>query len=258
MLKSVRRVDFIPGVSTKIPDSFTAIARPDAPTLVAVHGISRNAAEIATRFARHPQFRDVNIVAPLFERPKFGKYQQLLARRSRETPADEALFALLEALKLGVNPGRGKFMLFGFSGGAQMAHRLAILYPERVSSLCAVSAGWYLMPDAELAYPYGIGSGCPKPVELGAFLTVPTTIMIGNRDTGVDATVRQEPVIVTTQGKNRLRRSRTWVKAINDLAAAQGKAPIANLITLENGTHDFGQCARETPLLDHAATALLL
>ena len=258
MLKSLRRVDFVPGISTKIPDSFTAIVSPDAPTVVAVHGISRNAAEIATRFASHPQFRDVNIVAPLFERPKFGKYQQLLARRSRETPADEALFALLDTLKLNSAPHNRKFSLFGFSGGAQMAHRMAILYPERVSRLCAVSAGWYLMPDAELAYPYGIGIGCPRPVQPGAFLTVPTTIMIGNRDTGVDASVRQEPVIVTSQGKNRLRRSRTWVKTINDLVAAQGKTPIANLIMLENGTHDFGQCARETPLLDHAATALLL
>lgn len=258
MLQSIRGVEFLPGSGADIPDCFVSFASPDAPVLVAIHGISRNAAEIAARFARHPAFAAVTIVAPLFERKRFGKYQQLLARRSREVPSDRALFALLDRLATERGVGRGKFMVFGFSGGAQMAHRLTLLHPDRVSALCAVSAGWYLLPELETSYPYGIGLGCPKTVRGDEFLDIPITVIVGNRDTRVDGAVRQDSKIVERQGANRLRRARMWTRYIADHAIAHGKKSNVTLVTLKNAAHDFSDCTLNASLLDHVATALLV
>lgn len=252
-----RRPLFVAAPSKATPDCFVSIAGPDRPTLVAIHGISRNAAEVATRLAAHPVFAHTNIVAPLFERKRFGKYQQLLARRSGEASADQALFALLSDLARDRHIPVDKVMLFGFSGGAQMAHRLAMLQPSRVTRLCAVSAGWYLWPDRSLRYPLGMGEGCPSEATDEAYLEIPMTIIVGERDTRIDPSVRQDASIIALQGPDRVARASAWTSAIRDRAIALGKTPLARLVKLRNGTHDFGQCAREAALLDHAAQALM-
>lgn len=240
-----------------MPDCFLSIAGSTAPTLVAIHGISRNAAEIASRFASHSSFDAVNIIAPLFERKRFGKYQLLQSRSSKKPSSDKALFRLLDHLATEKGIDITKVLLFGFSGGAQMAHRLSLLYPHRVSRLCSTAAGWYLIPDPVLAYPYGLGDGCPVKSVDNAFLDVPTTIIVGSRDTRIDASVRQDPDIVSRQGRNRLDRGRAWVQIMFNLACAAGKEPKVELVTLENGSHDFGLCVRDSGLLEFTSNALL-
>jgi predicted esterase len=256
LLQSVRRVEYLPATSPEMPDCFVSFAGPHARTLIAIHGISRNAAEVAARFAAHPAFGAVNIIAPLFERDRFGKYQLLLPRKAQKTPSSQALFDLLRYFEMRGDIGPEKILLFGFSGGAQMAHRLAMLHPERIARLCAVAAGWYLLPDPDLPYPYGLGEGCPV-ATVEAALQMPTTVIVGKRDTRIDASVRQDPVIVSRQGGNRLKRAKAWTRLMTEHAEARGYLPNVKLLMLENGVHDFGLCVREARLLDHAADALL-
>lgn len=257
MLSPIRRATFIPARTSGIPDCFLVPGREDAPVLVAIHGISRNAAEIASRFAAHPAFAGVTIVAPLFDRERFGKYQQLLARREGETPSDLALFRLLDRLRASHAIPQGRFALFGFSGGAQMAHRLAMLHPDRVSRLCAVSAGWYMMPDRGIDYPYGLGGELPAPLPGNGFLSVPMQVIVGKLDTRIDEAVRQDPAIVERQGRNRLQRARAYVRAMTEAARDEGLACDVTLTVLEAGIHDFGECVREAGLIDRVASALL-
>lgn len=246
-----------PSSEAGVPECFIANAAPGQPVLVAVHGVSRNAAEIATRFAAHPAFAGLTIIAPLFARGQFGKYQQLAARGPDQTPADVALIRLLDALAAEHGVDIERFRLFGFSGGAQMAHRFAMFHPERVGRLCIVSAGWYCMPRTDLAWPYGIGNEAGAPLVGPEFLDIPTTVMVGNRDTRVDANVRQDPLIMEHQGRNRLRRARCFVRAATAYAEREGCASRPRLITLPGVAHDFGECVAEGELLTHAADALL-
>lgn len=257
MSQPIRKVQFLPSQQPDIPDCFLSFVDSSAPTFVGIHGISRNAAEIATRFANHPAFRSINIVAPLFEKNRFGKYQLLQSRSSRKTASDTAVFRLLEELDATHAMDIQKLLVFGFSGGAQMAHRLAMLHPARISRLCAVSAGWYLLPDVSLPYPYGVGEGCPVKFDGQNFLDIPVTVIVGKRDTRIDASVRQDPEIIARQGKNRVERGKAWVENIAAQAAEYGKANKARLLLLENGSHDFGLCARDTDLMDQVARALL-
>lgn len=248
---------FEPATQRGVPDCFLAQPRPGQPVLVAVHGISRNASEIAARFAAAPAFRNVSIVAPLFDREQFGKYQQLLADRPNAIPADEGLLALLDTLEHSRGLDCRKVLLFGFSGGAQMAHRFAMLHPAKVNRLCIVSAGWYTLPTQDLPYPYGLERG-PSQAPIGKeFLEIPTTVLVGNRDTRVDHSVSQCPRIVEHQGRNRLRRAHVWVNAMQHAAISSGRKPNTSLVTMADVSHDFGQSAREGNLLGLVAEALL-
>lgn len=248
---------FRPAPSKQIPGCFTANVRPGQDVLVAIHGISRNAAEIATRFAAHPAFARTTIIAPLFTPKPFGKYQQMMARRRGETPSDKALIALLETLAAEHGIATDKVRMFGFSGGAQMAHRFAMFHPERISRLCVASAGWYCLPRADLAYPYGIGGTAGEALVGPHFLDIPTTVIVGNRDVRVDDSVRQDAVIVAHQGKNRLRRAHGFVHAMTAYAHEQGRPANVSLLTLPDVSHDFTACVSEGGLLDAAAAALL-
>lgn len=246
-----------PAPHSAVPECFIANARPGQAVLVAVHGISRNAAEIAMRFAAHPAFAQTTIIAPLFGKAEFGQYQQLSVTKPGQTPADTGLIALLEDLadELGGVPAR--FGLFGFSGGAQMAHRFAMRHPERVSRMCIVSAGWYCLPRTDLPWPFGIGDEAGKALIGPGFLDIPLTVIVGNRDTRVDGSVRQDPLIVEHQGRNRLRRARSYVRALRDYARSLGKQGAPQLLTLPDMSHDFTQCVKEGDLVEIVAQNLL-
>lgn len=243
--------------SVGTPECFLSNVRPQQNVLVAVHGISRNAAEVATRFAAHPAFAATTIIAPLFTPKPFGKYQQLLTRKPGQVASDTALIRLLDALTAEHGIATERVRIFGFSGGAQMAHRFAMFHPARVSHLCIASAGWYCLPRADLAYPYGIGNGGGKAQVGPDFLDIPTTVVVGNRDTRVDDSVRKDPEITEHQGRNRLRRARCFVRAMNDYACQHGRKPNTRLLTLPGVSHNFTSCVNEGGLLDVAAQALL-
>ncbi len=247
---------FRPAPNKRIPGCYIANPRPGQDVLVAIHGISRNAAEIATRFAAHPAFARTTIIAPLFTPKPFGKYQQMMARRRGETASDTALIALLDEIANEHEISTDTVRMFGFSGGAQMAHRFAMFHPDRITRLCVASAGWYCLPRTDLAYPYGIGGTAGEALVGPEFLDIPTTVIVGNRDVRVDDSVRQDAMIIEHQGKNRLRRAHSFVQAITAFAHEQARSANIRLLTLPDVSHDFSACVRDGGLIDAAAAAL--
>ena len=81
---------------------------------------------------------------------------RILAAES-EVPSDQALIALIERVFDDAGRDPGPVHLFGFSGGAQLAHRFAMLHPHLTAAVYAMAAGWYLLPDESIPYPYGLG-----------------------------------------------------------------------------------------------------
>ncbi len=246
---------FVASTSREVPDVYLVARGAKSPVLFCVHGISRNAAELAARFADHPAFDRWTIVAPLFEKQRFGKYQQMSANPD-QIGADTALIALIRSLRERFGIDCAQTSLFGFSGGAQFVHRFAMLYPDCTNGAVAVSAGWYLWPDESLPWPYGIGVGVPRATSRTAMVGAPVTVLIGEQDLRIDGSVRQTPIICTRQGDTRLRRAKGWVKAMQSAAKDAGVPARVKLQLLQGGVHDFGACARTTKLLDQTAAAL--
>jgi pimeloyl-ACP methyl ester carboxylesterase len=253
----MKRLDiprYVVATRADCPDCYLVQRGPDAPVLVVVHGISRNGAEMAARFAESPHFAGWTIVAPLFEKQRFGQYQQMLAQGG-QVRSDRAMLNLLDALAKDFGCNTDAPAWFGFSGGAQFCHRFAMLYPQRVAAAYCVSAGWYAMPNEMLPWPFGMGCGRPADYNPAAAMAVPITIAVGEHDMRIDGSVRQAPMINSIQGDTRIRRAKRWTKAMQSIAIELRAPSCVTLELLAGGVHDFAICVRQTSMMASAAKA---
>jgi predicted esterase len=91
------------------------------------------------------------------------------ARRSFQYPgvwSGEALVSILEAEAQNADIDPGGVFLFGFSGGAQFAHRFALLYPERVVAAHAHAAGEYTLPTRRVSPSFLISVGSADDIRI--------------------------------------------------------------------------------------------
>ncbi|MFN3727879.1 MAG: hypothetical protein ACK4SZ_16430 [Allosphingosinicella sp.] len=220
-----------------------------SPVVVLVHGITRNAAEHVFRFAAAADCANAILVAPLFTKASYGQYQQVVDG-ARGVQADLALFDMLTAVAAATGADTRRVHLFGFSGGAQFAHRFMMLHPERVAALAVAAAGWYSFPDPDLPYPFGIGSH-PIPggrFDAEQFLAIPRHVLVGDRDVARDEALRTGRRLDQLQGRNRLERARAWSAAMDKAAETRGIATRTTLSLLAGGSHSFTQAAERLGL----------
>ncbi len=231
------------------------------PPLVAVHGITRDARQQAKLLAAAVCATGRTIIAPHFPSDRWRPYQRVVAGPR----ADLALLRLMDRPELAAftRPdmrATPTFHVFGYSGGAQFAHRFALLHPERVRSLTIASAGWYTFPD-DAPFPYGFGPPRQRPCDgwshgpvadwgarmrgnLGAFLDIPTLVLIGGRDCVVDRNTRRGADIDRQQGRARIARARNWSRAMASAAEAMRCHPHMEFRVLPGCGHSFADCVR--------------
>lgn len=209
--------------------------------LVAVHGISRNARQQAELYWPHAEQLGMPMIAPLFDKNTFPGFQRLGIGKAG-LRADLMLHkAINEAARLIGTPIL-QLHLIGYSGGAQFAHRFALGYPDRVSTLSLCSAGWYSFPEMDTPYPRGLQprkAWPPFKPNLMGFLAIPMQIIVGTNDTTRDAALNCQPRIDQQQGRNRLERAKNWQQAILEAQATQGISGTVELRLLEGQHHNF-------------------
>ena len=153
---------------------------------------------------------------------------------------------------------------FGFSGGAQLAHRFAMLYPEAVGDLHLGAAGWYTMPQESTVYPYGIQdslSGSRRWSRLmrsglDRFLRRNITVYVGEKDTERDDTLRKNRIVDEQQGLNRIERARSYVALLNRLQSELGVSELTRMELLPECDHRFSICAAQGNLAGRVLNAL--
>jgi pimeloyl-ACP methyl ester carboxylesterase len=230
----------------------------EAPLFVTVHGVSRNAEEHAGLFAPYAERYGVVLVAPCFERGRSDGYQRL-GPDALGHGADATLEAILDEVAALTGASRGPFRLFGFSGGAQFAHRFVMAHPERVAAAVVAAPGWYTFPDRDVPYPYGLGASDASPgVPLvpERFLAVPVAVLVGDRDTTGGEHLRRNPALDRQQGTTRRERARRWVAAMRQAALARGLEPRVTGEEVPGIGHSFRQFMRDGALGDRTFAAL--
>ena len=218
--------------------------------VVSIHGWTRNAAEHAFRLASYAEARGVAVIAPLFSRKMHKHYQRLEIRKEEQCPAD-ALEHVLQDVRQRLGIDTRTINLFGFSGGAQFAHRFAMMHPELVNRLALMAAGWFTMPDPAITYPLGLAQSeilADRKLDLQRFLECPTRVFVGERDVRRDDSLKSGKQIDTLQGRNRVERAQRWVAAMQQTAKARHVNADIELQILEKATHDFGACIQKHQL----------
>lgn len=187
-----------------------------APVFVTVHGINRNAKEHAHVFAPMAERHGVVLIAPLFPEERFRDYQRL-GRKGKGERADCALDRILGEVGSLTGADIRKAYMFGYSGGAQFAHRFAMAHPQRVARIVLAAAGWYTFPDPTVEYPWGIKPTPDLPdgrVNPAAFLSVPTCVLVGEKDVERGPNLRTSRRVDRQQGTTRLERAKRWMRAV--------------------------------------------
>jgi len=214
---------------------------PGGPVLIAIHGISREARQQIDLFAAHAALHRCALIAPWFRDDDYAGFQRL-GLDGRGGRADRFLLRILAAfdeLFECATPASARF-LFGYSGGAQFAHRFALLHPGHCAALVLGAAGWYSFPDPAIAWPRGLAAwpGDRQP-DLAAWLRLPMLVLVGRRDTERDEVLRTGRALNRQQGRHRLERARRFVGAVNAAADAAGCVAPARLEVLPGVGHSF-------------------
>ena len=242
------QLHFRPGVPGALPAAW--VINPEAartaPPVLAIHGLNREAKQMAHLLAPQAVTTGRTIVLPVFDRTSWPRFQ----RAAGKDRADWALLSLLEVLRCDGWIGEVAPDMSGFSGGAQFAHRFAWLYPEAVGRLCLVAPGWWTFPDMRGVYPYAMGTGSPKNTaaafrlraNLARFLDRDITVMVGALDVHQDRNLRQDAFVMDQQGPNRVVRARMWTAAALRAARRLGVTPRIRFHLMTECGHSFGDC----------------
>jgi pimeloyl-ACP methyl ester carboxylesterase len=212
-----------------------AMARPGrAKILVSVHGYSGRKCNSKgrTRVQRYAEYwttlADRNgwvVLAPHFDEKRFGNdYQRLNFPGLR---ADIRLNDLVEETGRWL-PGipTHKFLLFGFSGGGQFAHRYVAFNPERVERAVCGAPGWYMWPDSNLPYPLGVSpNGLPWGMmpRLRALCGTDLLLLVGEKDftQGTFRKRHKQYDLTRLQGEGRKQRAQKWLAAMEQFAETE-------------------------------------
>jgi pimeloyl-ACP methyl ester carboxylesterase len=227
--------------------------------LVSVHGITRNALEHVLVFRRWAERLRIPVVAPLFARGTYRRYQTLAGGKGLPS-ADEAFDIMVaDACRHLGMMSDANMHLFGYSGGAQFVHRYAFRRPEAVERMVVGAAGWYTFPDETVAYPQGFAATAKTPVFAESAVIArypPTLVVVGSGDRLRDEVLNQEPAIDQQQGKHRRARAKRWVDAMAQAAQRAGVPSPCRLQILRGASHAFGT-AVEAHGLDRAVVDFL-
>ena len=229
----------------------------NAPVLVSVHGISRNAYEQAVVFSQLCETYGVVLVVPVFHAAQHRDYQRL-GRKGRGPRVDHLLHSLLAEATSVTGADATQVFLFGFSAGAQFAHRYLMAHPHRVVRAVVAAAGWYTFPDSKQRFPYGIRpNGSLEGVVFDAerFLRVPVEVLVGSRDLG-STNLKRGKRVDAQQGTNRVERARRWVAAMRAAAAAHGLEPAVTLTEVPGIDHSFTEFMESGALVERVGSFL--
>jgi pimeloyl-ACP methyl ester carboxylesterase len=223
-----------------------------------IHGISRNAEEHIQGFIAQAEKQKIILVAPLFLKEAFPRYQQLGTNMQQER-ADMAFDHVLQDVHecLGLTPA--PMRMFGFSGGGQFVHRYAMFYPKRVARMALAASGWYTFPDPDRKYPYGLKPTRSWPklfFKLEKFLSIPTVVMSGEEDDLRDKDLNKAREIDSFQGLNRIERAERWVSANRNLARSYDITADFRLEIVPNASHAYESFLAHPPFTEQVFSFL--
>ncbi|MEM8922459.1 MAG: hypothetical protein AAGD35_03085 [Actinomycetota bacterium] len=193
--------------------------------LIVMPGLKRNADQYRDAWAETAAERGLLLVVPELPAERFPQPAYnlggLLDADGRPSPVERRTFALIDALFAhlgGRSAERDGFHLYGHSAGAQFVHRY-LLFSRTDDVLGAVSAnaGWYTLPDPDLAYPFGLADA-PVHNDPKDIVELPLTVLLGAEDRNPAANHLAATDGALAQGPHRFARGQAFMAAGRRLA----------------------------------------
>ena len=161
---------------------------PQSPqTLVVVHGSDFRHELVCRYFGALADETGCVVLAPRFApsgiaNPDPDGFKFL---RSSHAAYDRVLLDMVDAVGEQFGCARERFFLFGFSGGAQFAHRFLYVHPTRLHAVSIAAPGMVTVIDpgrGAWVGTKGLGALCGNELDLQAARGVNVQLLVGSRD----------------------------------------------------------------------------
>lgn len=222
--------------------------KPDSPVVFVMHGVQRNAQDYRDQWHQLAMKHGFLLLVPEFSKAGFrgsrgynlGNVFDADGKAVAEVDwSYSAIEAIFDEARRRFSISSDVYSLYGHSAGAQFVHRFIFHLPNaRVSQIVSANAGWYMMPDYETDFPYGLKGSLVTPEKLKRALQLPVTILLGSKDTDPQhQSLRRAPEAML-QGEHRQARGYAFFE--NARAAAKRLEVPFNwqLIDVDGADHD--------------------
>lgn len=227
--------------------------------LFVMHGVGREGERYRNEWQPYAERAQALLLVPEFSAVNFpGGRSYSAPRRAGSNESEGATpfaFAAIEKifdLVIKVNNlTASDYRLYGHSAGAQFVHRFILSNPQaRAKIAIAANAGWYMMPEFETSFPYGLrGSGLTVE-NLKSALAKKLVILLGERDIDPNHPRLSRTAQARRQGVNRFERGQTFFRAAERQAEKLNVMFNWELRTVPNVAHsNAGTAPSAAPLL---------
>ncbi len=167
-------------------------------------------------------------------------------RRGAARPEAEWLYSAVEPLfddfKLRFGSQRRRYSIYGHSAGGQFVHTFLLFRPEaRVARAVAANPAFFMMPESEAAYPFGVNGA---PIAAGAikhWLASSVVLALGDRDLDPRTLPLSNGSLARAQGPHVLARGLRFYHEMLVTAAERG-VPLAWRLDV---LHDVGHSNKQ-------------
>lgn len=162
-------------------------ARRSLQTLVVIHGSDFKHEVVCRYFAALAEETGCLVLAPLFApsgavNPDPNGFKFL---SSSHAAYDRVLLDMVNVAGEKFGCARERFFLFGFSGGAQFAHRFLYVYPTRLHAVSIAAPGMVTVIDPgrpAWVGTQGLGALCGNDLDLQEVRRVTVQLLVGSKD----------------------------------------------------------------------------
>jgi len=240
------------------PELRMVVTRPvglaaDRPVVFVMHGDHGDAAHSRERWHELAIKYDFLLVTPEISRAEspgsirphlgnlFDEYGEVRTDSSLFYPVIERVFDEVRS-RFGLSTNT--YSLYGHAEGAEFVQRLIFYMPTaRVSRVVIADAGWYMMPDFNISFPYGLGQSAVDQTRLERGLQLPVTLMLDEADPEVDDNNLLWTPEAVEQGQDRLARGQAFFKSAREAADELGVSFNWHMETVEGSDDDSKRLA---------------
>jgi hypothetical protein len=222
------------------------------PIVMMLHGAERDASAYIDGLINTANTLGCKIIAPEFDKEDYdGADLYNLGNvydRNRKTfnAPKQWSFSLIEPLfdfvvKKTESTSTG-YYLYGHSAGAQFVHRfLMFVDGARVIRAGMANAGWYTLPDVQMAFPYGLKGSPVDTAKLSRFFATRVCVLLGTADTDRSSVGFNVTDEAEAQGKTRFERGKYYFENCKTTAANLQSAFNWELVLVPNVGHNNGK-----------------
>jgi len=220
----------------------------DRPVVFVMHGVNRNADEYRDQWHDLANEHDFLLVVPEFSKRKFpgsSSYNLGNVFDNNGKPVNEAEWSysaiepIFDEVRRRFGMTTQRYSIYGHSAGAQFVHRFLFHVPDaRVNQIVSANAGWYMMPDYEQDFPYGLRRSAVTREKLRAALQLPVTILLGEGDTDPEHPSLRGTPEAMAQGEHRFARGHFFFEAARAYSEQLGVPFNWQLVTVPGADHD--------------------